>query len=345
MITPKRLAEFHRRLSVWYGQFGRHDLPWRVVRDPYAIWVSEIMLQQTQVKRVQVEFYPRFMESFPNMEILAAAKREHVLKEWEGLGYYRRATALHTAAILCVQEFGGQLPADLDQLLSLPGIGRNTAHAILSFGYGKQYAVCEANVVRVVARIFAVRDVHTSRQRTDLFNKAQFLLGVHDSFEFNQAMMDIGAMVCKSDVTECKVCPATNICSGKKNPLRYPVKRVKKKVPIRTAYAIVTYSIDMHGDFRFFLQKQQGEFLGGLYGFPLVDERPSDAREIGIIKHSYTHFTRVAHVCLRQVTHDEKAHGFYPYKEVLMLPLSRIDQKMLQLVAETLGFDCQTGKN
>lgn len=185
------LDKFHARLHTWYRQHGRHHLPWRNTDDPYPIWLSEVMLQQTQVQTVLERFYFPFLERFPNIAALAAAEEQEVLKCWQGLGYYTRARNLHKAARI-VQS---TLPETVEALHQLPGIGRNTAHAIAAFAFRQPVAIMEANVKRILCRIFALE----KPSEAELWQRATELLDTHNPFDYNQAMMDIGAGVCTPD--------------------------------------------------------------------------------------------------------------------------------------------------
>ena len=194
-IQDAALAEFHRKLHAWYEAHGRHDLPWRTTADPYAIYISEIMLQQTQVKTVLERFYFPFLKRFPTLQSLADAPQADVMKHWEGLGYYRRAANLHKAA----KQAAPSMPDSVEGLLSLSGIGQNTAHAVAAFAYKLPVPVLEANVKRVVARIFAL-ETPTPNQWWDA---AWALLNTDNPFDYNQAMMDLGSAICTPKARAC----------------------------------------------------------------------------------------------------------------------------------------------
>ena len=214
---------FHKRLHRWYAAHGRKRLPWRGTTDSYAIYVSEIMLQQTQVATVMERYYFPFLKRFPTLAALAKAPQNDVLAAWQGLGYYNRALNLHKAAKGCK----GILPQTVDELMALPGIGKNTAHAIAAFAYHQPVAVMEANVKRVLSRIFALK----TPSELELWEKADLLLDASAPFDYNQAMMDIGAMICKKRSPLCNQCPAENICEGKPrpNPIRPPEAKKRRR--------------------------------------------------------------------------------------------------------------------
>ncbi|NJL49638.1 MAG: A/G-specific adenine glycosylase, partial [Leptolyngbyaceae cyanobacterium SM2_5_2] len=192
------------QLLAWYAQAGR-PLPWRNIDDAYAIWVSEIMLQQTQVKTVQ-PYYSRWLAVFPSVEVLAAAELQTVLKLWEGLGYYARARNLHQTAQRLVAEHGGQIPQDFAQLTALPGIGRTTAGGILSSAFNLPYAILDGNVKRVLARLTAL-EVPPARALSRLWALSEHLLDPNNPRDFNQALMDLGATLCTRRQPNCPRCP------------------------------------------------------------------------------------------------------------------------------------------
>ena len=206
------MNDFAARLLAWFDVHGRHDLPWQRPGDPYAVWISEIMLQQTQVATV-IPYYQRFMARFPDLTSLAAASEDEVLAHWSGLGYYARARNLHRAARQAASEHGGRLPEDIDTLQTLPGIGRSTAGAILSLALGQRHAILDGNVKRVLARHHAVPGWpgRAAVART-LWSLAEALTPGERVAEYNQAMMDLGATVCTRSRPACERCPRAGCC-------------------------------------------------------------------------------------------------------------------------------------
>ncbi|HYL95605.1 MAG TPA: A/G-specific adenine glycosylase [Terriglobales bacterium] len=200
------LRAFRRRLLNWYDR-NRRDLPWRGSQDPYRIWISEVMLQQTRVATV-ISYYSRFLERFPDLTALAAAKPEAVLAAWSGLGYYRRARALHEAAKIMVERHGGELPRSAAELLGLPGFGPYTAAAVASIAFGEPIAVVDGNVERVLAQLFAWQQL----KRNTAWEAAQRLLSPGRPGDFNQAMMELGATVCLPAQAQCAACPLFRWC-------------------------------------------------------------------------------------------------------------------------------------
>jgi A/G-specific adenine glycosylase len=219
---------FRRRLLAWYDRAAR-DLPWRRTSDPYAIWVSEIMLQQTQVVSV-VPYFERFLARFPTIAALAAAPEQEVLGCWEGLGYYRRARHLHRAARQLVAEHGGRLPNDPDVVGSLPGIGRYTAGAILSIAFDRRAPILEANTIRLYSRLTAFSgDPRGTAGRKRLWHVAELLLPRRGTGRFNQALMELGAEVCRMRAPLCGECPVQNFCAAYSRGLVRRIPRAPRR--------------------------------------------------------------------------------------------------------------------
>jgi A/G-specific adenine glycosylase len=213
LIPPQRRLDFGKRLRRWYAK-NKRDLPWRRTRDPYSILVSELMLQQTQVSRV-TEYYPRFLARFPTLESVAGAPRGRVMEAWAGLGYYARARNLHALARRVTSD-GGALPAGIDDLRALPGIGAYTAGAVASFAHERRAALVDTNVARVIRRAFAPRlDPRTAAGRKKLWRLAEELLPRTGkaSYDHNQAIMELGALVCTARVAHCGRCPVRPACA------------------------------------------------------------------------------------------------------------------------------------
>jgi len=210
-LDAKWKQSFRRRLLTWYAKHAR-DLPWRKSRSPYRVWVSEVMLQQTQVEPVK-PYFQRFMAAFPTVRKLANADEQEVLRLWEGLGYYRRARGLHQAAQQIVTEHGGRFPRDVATLQTLPGIGRYTAGAILSIAFDQRAPILEANTIRLFARLIGYRDDPTkSAGQRILWQTAEELLPRKEIANFNQALMELGSLVCKPSNPHCDACPVAANC-------------------------------------------------------------------------------------------------------------------------------------
>ena len=230
MFKASELKTLRKQLLAWFRQFQR-DLPWRRTKDPYRIWISEIMLQQTRVAAV-IPYYERFLARFPDVHALAKAPPEEVLRLWSGLGYYSRARNLQKAAHQIVAQHGGEFPHKEQAVLALPGIGRYTGSAILSIAFGAKHAVLDGNVARVIARLGAVRgDLRESRRWQSLQKTAGGLLDPKSPGDWNQAMMELGAMVCTPRAPQCLLCPAAKFCRARQSgdPESFPEKRKKRK--------------------------------------------------------------------------------------------------------------------
>lgn len=214
LLTTEWKRKFRRRLAAWYEQYER-DLPWRKSRDPYRVWVSEVMLQQTQVATVR-DYFLRFMQAFPTVHDLADAQEQQVLRLWEGLGYYRRARGLHAAAKVVSAELGGVFPDTVDELMKLPGIGRYTAGAIVSIAYDKPAPILEANTLRLLARLVALEEDPTrSAGQKKLWQIAEALLPRKQVSRFNQSLMELGSLVCTPRDPKCPECPVEQLCQAR----------------------------------------------------------------------------------------------------------------------------------
>jgi A/G-specific adenine glycosylase len=215
MLKARELADFRNQLLDWFRQFQR-DLPWRRTSDPYRIWLSEIMLQQTRVAAV-IPYYDKFLQRFPDVQSLAAAPQEEVLRLWSGLGYYSRAHNLQKAAQQIVAQHGGEFPKNIEDVLALPGIGNYTAAAILSIAFGEKLAVLDGNVARVLARLGAIRgDLRAPQRWKELQETATVYLDPRSPGNWNQAMMELGATLCTPKSPQCLLCPVNEFCQGRK---------------------------------------------------------------------------------------------------------------------------------
>jgi len=311
--------EAHDSLYQWYLQNGRHDLPWRKTEDAYKIWISEIMLQQTQVKTVLERFYLPFLEKFPTLRDLADAHEDEVLKQWEGLGYYTRARNLHKTAKLCRSA----LPLTVEELIDLPGIGRSTAHAIAAFSYQTPVPIMDANIKRILSRLFALKKASDK----ELWQKAYTFFDNTRPYDFNQAMMDLGATVCTGRIAMCERCPFKKICQATANPLSFPEKKVKKKTPVRKKHIVLHCHQGKYG-----LKQRKTRFLSGLWGFSeyAKDDEISISKTLGKVSHTYSHFRLEADVHLHYAFVEE--HEWFTLDEIKVLALSSADHKALLLL-------------
>lgn len=258
---------FSRRLLHWFRKHGRHDLPWQQDITPYRAWISEIMLQQTQVTTV-IPYFEKFIARFPDCQTLASAQLDEVLHYWAGLGYYARARNLHRAARIIMDEHDGIFPSDINQLLALPGIGRSTAGAILSLAYGQRYAILDGNVKRVLARYHAVTGwPGSSLVEQELWRFAEQYTPVKNAGHYTQAIMDLGATICTRRNPRCDICPVNEDCCAfqQSRQHEFPQAKARKTIPVRkTVFAILE---NHHGQILLEHRPPAG-IWGGLWSFP-----------------------------------------------------------------------------
>jgi A/G-specific adenine glycosylase len=298
----KNTFNFATALLDWYDQHGRKDLPWQCNPTPYRVWVSEIMLQQTQVSTV-IGYYQRFMDRFPDLDSLAAASIDDVLSYWAGLGYYARGRNLHRAAKQIVDEHAGQLPNDLDALMALPGIGRSTAGAIMALGFHQRFPILDGNVKRVLTRFEAIEGWPGQKQiENHLWQRVAALLPEDRVANYIQAQMDLGATLCTRSQPACERCPLQSHCQAylQGQPSAYPTAKPKKMTPTRSTHWLVC----INRNNEVLLQKRPDKGIwGGLWAFPestlppaadlyysLVGIAPSNIVIDEAIHHVFTHF-------------------------------------------------------
>lgn len=259
--------KFQRAILDWFSLYGRKELPWQNPITPYRVWISEIMLQQTQVTTV-IPYFQKFIKRFPDIKTLAEAPEDDVLAHWAGLGYYTRARNLHKAAKIMFKEYQGEMPNDLDSIVSLPGIGRSTAAAILSIAFKKPAAILDGNVKRVLARVQAIEGwPGNSKVHDALWVVAEHYKPNHSTAEYTQAMMDIGATVCTRTKPLCEHCPVQPFCQAymQGNPQNYPGKKPKKALPVKQSYLLVLKN-SLH---QVLLYKRNDiKLWGGLWSLP-----------------------------------------------------------------------------
>jgi A/G-specific adenine glycosylase len=264
----RKKQEFARRLRGWFQRHGR-DLPWRRTHDPYAILVSEVMLQQTTVAAV-VPYFERWMERFPSVRELAAADEAEVLGLWQGLGYYRRARNLQAAARLLARVPAGDFPRDYESLRALPGVGDYTAQAVRAFAYDEIVPVLDANVIRVVARLLDLRlPVDSAKGLAAVRSGLQSILPAEGGREFASALMELGALVCRAGRPDCLLCPVKEFCAAK-NPEQLPVKAPRKAIEARTEHAAW-----VHRGGTILLQQSTSRRWTGLWRLPPLAKAPA----------------------------------------------------------------------
>ena len=345
---------FSTQILNWYRQNAR-QLPWRGHPDPYAIWISEIMLQQTRVETV-IPYFQRWLARFPSIFELAAAPQQEVLNLWEGLGYYARARNLHRAAQIIVTEHQGKLPQTAAELQKLPGIGRYTAGAIASIAFGADEAALDGNIRRVLARVFDVTQPARSTEGEHLlWQLAEENLPAGAAGEYNQALMDLGATICMPSSPDCAQCPVASHCQARTLGMQEerPVSQPKASIPHYTVAAAI---IRQNGTV-FIAQRPQKGLLGGLWEFPGGKTEPGESlptclqREIceelnaeirvgapfGIYEHAFTHFRVTLHAFECQLNegntltaHEHEAICWVKLAELDDYPMGKIDRQIAQ---------------
>jgi A/G-specific adenine glycosylase len=348
------------QLLKWYDK-NKRILPWRGVADPYAVWVSEIMLQQTRVETV-IPYYEKWLKSFPTVRALADASEREVLNAWEGLGYYSRARNFHKAAKIVVEKFDGQLPRDLDELQKLPGIGRYTVGALASIVFGMDEPALDGNLKRVYARLFDVsQPVDSTEGESILWKLARENLPKGKAAEFNQALMDLGALICLPKNPRCLICPVMKPCRARANGTQdiRPVKKPKRALPhyVHAAAVIVRRGRVL------LAQRPSKGLLGGLWEFPntRVDQDPArelgkaikaaysfgvrvkrrDVRPLAIVEHTYSHFKVTVHAYSCELLSVQKMADikWIPLKDVGAYPMGRIDRQLAEGLSAEINLN------
>jgi A/G-specific adenine glycosylase len=285
-IIYQLFMEFSAALLSWYKE-NRRDLPWRAVSDPYQIWLSEIILQQTRVEQ-GMPYYKRFVSAFPKVQDLAAASEEEVLKLWQGLGYYSRARNLHFAAKQIVNDFEGRFPADYEAIRSLKGVGDYTAAAIASFAFDLPHAVVDGNVYRLLSRYFGIETAINSTQgKKEFAQLANDLLFFEDPAQYNQAIMEFGSLQCKISKPSCASCPLANTCWALANKATNRLPYKEKKLKVQKRYFDYFYIV---ANGQTLVKKRAAKGIWqNLYDFPLVDsaERLDDEALLLVLNETY----------------------------------------------------------
>jgi A/G-specific adenine glycosylase len=351
------------RLLDWYRQQGR-SLPWRGHPDPYAVWVSEIMLQQTRVEAV-VPYFDKWMRLFPTVRHLAEASEQDVLNAWEGLGYYSRARNLHKAARIVVEQHYGEVPRDLKALRALPGIGRYTVGAIASIAFNMDEPTLDGNLRRVFSRLFDVNEPADSHAGEEILWKlAAAHLPKGQAGDYNQALMDLGATICLPKNPRCLLCPLMEICQARANGTQEqrPVLKPKKEIPHFThAAGVIVRRIGREASSaennlsqaEVLLAKRPSKgLLGGLWEFPngRVDGQPAKELEaaleagyglkvrtgeaLGVIQHAYTHFRVTVHAfrCELVVISDQGGLKWVKLEELKNYPMGKVDRQIARVL-------------
>jgi A/G-specific adenine glycosylase len=347
------------KLLDWYHA-NKRTLPWRGHASAYAVWVSEIMLQQTRVETV-IPYFERWMRLFPTVQVLANASEQAVLNAWEGLGYYSRARNLHKAAKIVFEEYDGEIPRDLDELRKLPGIGRYTLGAIASIAFGMDVSALDGNIKRVYARIFDVDlPVDSSAGENLLWELADRHLPKGHAGDYNQALMDLGATICVPKNPRCLICPVMRLCKARQNGTQNerPVKTPKKDVPHHVNAAAV---IMQRGRVLLAQRPSQG-LLGGMWEFPngrvkndpaaglpkalktgynlrvilQQGQSPRKREELGIVQHGYSHFHVTVHVfrCELLSMPEETNFKWVSLNKLQDYPMGKIDRQIATMISK-----------
>jgi len=319
------VTSFAKQLLDWFDQHGRKSLPWQIDKTPYRVWVSEIMLQQTQVATV-IPYFIKFLDRFPSVDELAAATEDEVLHLWTGLGYYARARNLHTTAKKLMKRHNGEFPATVNELVTLPGVGRSTAGAIAAICYETHAAILDGNVKRVLTRRFTIAGWpgKTETQKS-LWNKAESLTPHDRIADYTQAIMDLGATVCTRSSPDCPACPYFKSCQARINGTidQYPGKKPKKVMPLKSTVMLIA---ELNGNV--LLQKRPSKGLwGGLWSFPecesvenidallkSLDLKRLVRTQLPAFRHTFTHY----HLDIEpiRVTIQETKRFFEPDAEI-----------------------------
>jgi A/G-specific adenine glycosylase len=317
---------WRQRLLSWYDH-NRRDLPWRRDRDPYRIWLSEIMLQQTRVSAV-LEHYRRFLQRFPTVHKLASARQATVLAAWSGLGYYGRARRMHAAAKVIVQRHAGRFPDKVAELRALPGVGRYTAVAIASIAFNAPAAVVDGNVERVLGRVFAA-----APRGEGLWQTAETLLSRARPGDFNQAMMELGATVCLPRQPRCSICPVFGLCATRGNLARPELARPEKEQPrtlVRQQHRDICYALDHRNRSIFLVQRPlHVSLMPGMWELPEIPAVSGHRQASLTLRHSITVTDYTVHVMLAPAPGRSRGR-WVPRARISRLPLTGLARKILR---------------
>ena len=309
-------ASFADTVVKWYRRYGRHDLPWQG-KKAYRVWLSEIMLQQTQVSTV-IPYYLNFVKRFPNLKTLAEASIDEVLQHWQGLGYYARARNLHKAAQVIRDRHKGRFPRKFDEVVALPGIGRSTAGAILSFAFGQAWPILDGNVKRVLARCFRVSGWYgQSDTMNQLWYLAESVTPEKNTAEFNQAMMDIGSMLCLKTNPKCEACPLKRLCSSYRHhsQAQFPEKKPARVKPQKKTLML----LHRHDDAVLLWRRPPSGIWGGLWSLPEVD----DEAAVELWQQSFLKMQQAP----KKLQHQVIRHQFTHYSLDISLAIIELDSR------------------
>lgn len=338
-------SQFSPAVLNWYQLYGRKNLPWQIEKTSYHVWLSEVMLQQTQVATV-IPYFQRFISRFPTVSDLAIAPLDEVLHLWTGLGYYARARNLSKAAQKIVADYHGKFPLDFEAVIGLPGVGRSTAGAILSLAQNQHFAILDGNVKRVLARCYAVAGWPGKKEVENcLWQLSETVTPPQDVAQFNQAMMDLGALVCTRSRPKCEICPLQSGCIAYANHswAEYPGKKSKKTIPTKSAWFLLL----QHDDKIWLEQRPASGIWGSLYCFPQFNQREelerwlqqrgvnkNDVQQLTAFRHTFSHFhldivPMLLNISLLRACLDEGAGLWYNLLQPASVGLATPVEKLL----------------
>lgn len=364
-ITPYHTSAFQRDLLSWFDH-AKRDLPWRSERDPYRVWISEIMLQQTRVDQA-TPYFLRFVERFPDIESLASASIDDVLLAWEGLGYYSRARNMHRTAQIVREERAGYLPETPTELQTLPGIGPYTAAAVSSIAFDHPHAVVDGNVIRVLSRVFEIEaDAKSSEMRRQAQAIGAALIPPAAPGAFNEAVMELGALICTPAAPRCDQCPLARICGARARDAQEIYPRKTKKPPVPHYDVAVALLLD--GSRIMIQRRPEDSMLGGMWEFPGGKREPGESIEqtclrevreetglevdirerLCLVKHAYSHFRITLHAFLCEITvpaagSDDHVQKWVDVAELDRIAFPRANRRVLEALREALPDLAQRG--
>ncbi|MEA9445001.1 A/G-specific adenine glycosylase [Candidatus Fukatsuia symbiotica] len=346
MIPAQQFAQW---VLEWYQCYGRKTLPWQQDKTPYQVWLSEVMLQQTQVATV-IPYFQRFITRFPDILTLASAPLDEVLHLWTGLGYYARARNLHKTAQTIVDHHQGKFPTTFAEIVALPGIGRSTAGAILSLALGQHFSILDGNVKRVLSRCYAISGWPGQKEvEKRLWQMSEKVTPANGVGQFNQAMMDLGATVCTRSQPKCEFCPLNSGClsHATRSWLHYPGKKPARKLPEKTAYFLLM----QQGTQIWLEQRPPVGLWGGLFCFPQFSQRTElvfwlqqrglqekDLHQLGAFRHTFSHFhldiipLRLYNSLVKRCM-DDSAGLWYNLKQPPSVGLAAPVERLLQQIS------------
>ncbi|MBF0289446.1 MAG: A/G-specific adenine glycosylase [SAR324 cluster bacterium] len=358
-MTPTELSLFQIQLLEWFTQQQR-PLPWRQHYEPYAVWISEIMLQQTQVATV-LPYFDRWMEMLPSIQAVAETSEDTILKLWEGLGYYTRARNIQKAAIMICEKHGGQIPQDFSELLALPGIGRYTAGAIASIAFNQERPIVDGNIVRVLCRLMDWRDnPRSAEMQKKIWNAAEAWIPEGNARFFNQALMELGATLCSTQAPLCLLCPVPSFCKALKANTIDAVPAKTKRPPAKQRITALAVIQNEEGELLIAKRPAEG-LMGGLWEFPNINlDKDTDIEQalkqgirqqqdilitvdqpLSIIKHAYTSFKVTLHcfLCTYQrsesdSTREEHSAQWVPLENLKQFSFPAAHGKIIQILSQ-----------